>query len=213
MNKPYIKLTVTLSVLLIIMSCKDISTEVKSWVDVDETSEVLGSYHILENDGIKVFLPEVFKRYSTAEYENVLDSLVSKKDFETEINRLKTLRELKGNFYIYFDDVTRSTFTVNTLPFMPLQKEDAQMLLGIVRQSNETMLKGTNLKFEKLKASYSSTTKLQVFKGVFKISNPKDNTETYQSNYFVSTDSKTFFIKLTTGYEVDFDPYFKKFIL
>lgn len=212
MNRIY-KLLLIAITLLLFGSCKDISKEVQSWVEVDASSEVEGTYHFLEDDGIKVYLPEVFKRYTTVEYERVLDSLLSKKDRDLEIARLKTLRELDGNFYIYFDDVTRSTLTVNTLPFMPLRKEDAQMLLGIMRQSNEAMLAGSGLKFEKVKASYSATSKLQVFKGIFKVINPKDNTQTYQSNYVVSTDSKTFFVKLTTGYEVDFDPYFKKFIL
>lgn len=213
MSKQYIKIVAVVVLMITLFSCNDITKEVQNWMEVNETQDVVGNYHYLENDGTKVFLPNVFNRYSSAEYENVLESVLEKKDLDTELKRLKTLRELEGNFYIYYDKLSRSTFTVNTMPYMPLYKHDAQMLLGIMRQSNEKMFQGSDYEFEKVKASYSSTNKLQVFKGVFKIHNKKTKLDVYESNYFVSSDGKTFFIKLTTGGNVDFDPYFKKFIL
>ena len=69
-------------------------------MDVEEGAEIPGTYHFLENDGIKVFLPEVFERYTTVAYEKVLDSLLSKMDFEIEAKRLKNQRSVDVNLKI-----------------------------------------------------------------------------------------------------------------
>ncbi|WP_353777726.1 hypothetical protein [Winogradskyella sp. 3972H.M.0a.05] len=199
---------------ILVCSCNDISKGAQGWMaDVNEGDNLEGTYHFLENDGIKVFLPKVFERYSAVDYEKVLDSIVSKENIEVEKKRLKELRDMDGNFYIYFEPESFSSLTVNTLEYMPLRKEDAQQLLGIMRQSYEELIKDTKLSYKKVTASYSEAASVQVFKAIFKVKNPSEKKESYQTNYFVSSNDKTFFIKLITGNEVNFDPYLKKIIL
>ena len=213
MNKITKHIVSLIALSLLFFACDDIAKGVPSWSEVNEGAELKGTYHFLENDGIKVFLPTVFERYSAVEYERVLDSIVSKENIKLEKARLKELRKMNGNFYIYFEPESLSSLTVNTLEYMPLHKQDAQRLLSIMRQSYEELIKENKLSYKKVTASYSETPRVQVFKAIFKVKNPREKTETFQTNYFVSSEDKTFFIKLITGNEVNFDPFLKKIIL
>ena len=86
-------------------ACLEIVPQIQNWAEMKNVDDVVGKYHYLENDGVKIYLPEVFNRYSSVEYQQVLDSLVSDKNLEYEHRRLKFMREMEGNLYIFFDDV------------------------------------------------------------------------------------------------------------
>lgn len=195
------------------LSCLNTIVEVKNWMEANSVEEVVGKYHYLENDAIKVYLPEVFDRYSAADYQKLLDSLVTKNDFEFESKRLKILRELQGGFYIYFDDETRSTFTINTLPYTPITKKDAQYLLGMISTSYERSTASSDLSYTKLSANYHGNGKQDIFRSIHRIENSKTNTEVYNSTYIISSKNKTVWIQITTPFEVDFDMFIQKMIL
>lgn len=194
-------------------SCFTIASDVKSWIEATNIEDVKGKYHFLTDDGIKIYLPDSFKKYSRAEYENILDSLTSKKDYELELKRLEFLREMAGNFYIFFDEDTHSTYTINTLPYMPLHKGDAQYILGMISRNNDKLSRQSNIKIEKITAKYNENSTAQIFKAIHKIENPKKQTTFFNSSYIVSSNNKTIYIQLLTGSNVDFDAYLKKIIL
>lgn len=194
-------------------SCLNTIVDVKNWMEINSIDEVTGRYHYLDNDGIKLYLPESFDRYSSVKYQQLLDSLTTKEDFEFESQRLKILRELEGDFYIFFDSETGSTFTINTLPYSPITKTDAQMLLGMISASYERSTRNTDLSFTKLTARYKGSEKQDIFRSIHRIDNSKTNSEVYNSTYIISSNNKTIWIQLTTPFEVDFDMFIQKMIL
>ncbi|WP_250434288.1 hypothetical protein [Hanstruepera flava] len=199
---------------IVISSClNSVATEVITWIESDNINEVEGSYHFLENDGIKIYLPSVFKKYSTVDYQNLLDSIVPEEAYKYEIARLNNMRKMDGNLYLFYDELSRSTYTINTVKYMPLQKRDAQFLLGMIRQNHEQTSHLSNLDFNKITAKYSSNKDVQIFKAVFRIDNPKIKTSVFSNSYIISSKQKTVLINLSTPYQINFDEYLQKMIL
>ncbi len=198
---------------LLLVSCLNVATEIKNWIEIGNIEEVNGTYHFLSEDGIKIYLPDTFKKYSTVEYQKLLDSLATKENYQIEIKRLQHLREMNGNFYIFFDEETRSTYTVNTMPYMPLYKRDAQYMLGLFSMNNRKMSNKTDLEFTKVTAKYNSSSGSQIFKAIYRINDPKNQLTSFNSSYIISSNNKTLYIQLFTGFDVNFDPFLQKMIL
>lgn len=194
-------------------SCLKMVSDVKSWIEIENIEDVSGKYHFLSDDGIKIYLPQSFKKYSSAEYQKVLDSLASKENYKLETKRLQVLREMKGNLYIFFDEETRSTYTINTLPYTPLYRTDAQYILGMIKMNNDKISNKTDLNFKKITANYTSNKTAQIFKAIYKIENTKKQTSTFNSSYILTSNKKTVFLQLHTGFDVNFDPFLQKMIL
>ncbi|WP_188374054.1 hypothetical protein [Winogradskyella haliclonae] len=199
--------------IITLQSCKnDIKIENVFEQNV-ETNTLPGKKHFLEEDDIQIFLPKVFERYAAAEYETVLDSLVqNKKQFLLERERLKNLRGLKGNNYIFFAPGVNATYFVNTIPYAPIRKQDAQKLLGIIRQNQNRATENTQVEFTKITAKYSSLTSAQVFKAIFRVDLKKEKTFYFQHAYFISSNQKSVLLNLTTPMDLDLDPYIEKMI-
>lgn len=201
-------------ILLSFNSCfNTVATEVKNWIEINNIEDVKGSYHFLGDDGIKIFLPQSFKKYSSVGYQQVLDSLATKKNYDLEMKRLQVLREMEGNFYIFFDKETRSTYTINTLPYTPLHRGDAQYILGMISMNHKKIAQKTDLEFTKITAKYNSNKTTQIFKAIHRIDDTKKSISTYNSSYILTSNKKTVFLQLHTGFDVDFDPFLQKMIL
>ncbi|MBP0904361.1 hypothetical protein ACFSKN_12650 [Mariniflexile gromovii] len=214
MNKnPFILVILFSFLMLSSTSCLTIAKDVKNWIEINDIEDVQGKYHFLTQDQIKIYLPDTFKKYSRAGYEKLLDSLANKKDFELELKRLESLREMEGNFYIFFDEETRSTFTINTMTYMPIHKGDAQFILGMISLNNKKIAKESNLEITKITAKYSATDKMQLFKAIHKIDHKKKQLTNYNASYILSANKKTIYIQLLTGFDVNFDPFLQKMIL
>ncbi len=194
-------------------ACLDVMSGISSWNEYTNIEDVEGQKHLLEDDGIKVFLPVAFKKYPYTAYQHVLDSVLPEKDYHFELARLKNMREMEGHLYIFFDGMTRSTFTVNTIPYKPLYKQDAQYLLGMIRQGNERISEITNAKYTKLTGAYNDGVNAQIFKVVYKVEHPDWLNTVYNASYIISSNRKTLFIQLTTPFEVNFDPFLQKMII
>ena len=182
-------------------------------MEATSVEDVDSNYHYLENDGIKIYLPEVFERYSSVGYQQLLDSLGTKKEVEFEKKRLKALRDVEGSFYIYFDKETGSTYTINTLTYTPLRREDAQFLLGMITASYERSSQDSDLSYTKLTAKYNDAGTQNIFRSIHRIDNQKTNMQVFNSNYIISSKKKTVWIQITTPFEVDFDMFIQKMIL
>ncbi|RSK39260.1 hypothetical protein [Mangrovimonas spongiae] len=194
-------------------SCVQLASEVKSWVELNENDEVFGKYHHLSEDNIKLFLPEVFKKYSLSAYQEELDSLLDEKEYKHELHRLNMMKSMKGNFHIFFDKETKSTYTLNSLPYTPLYKRDAQFILGMIRKRYEAETRNMNASFEKVTAKYNSSNGVQLFKVIYKIRYENYPVDAYNTSYIISSNKKTVMINLTTPFDVYFDPFIQKTIL
>jgi hypothetical protein len=199
---------------LSLTSCLEVANEISDWTKIDDINQIDGKTHYLGDDGIKLFLPTTFKKYSTIEYLNLLDSLVvDNEEMELERTRVKYMRELEGNHYIYFDKTLNATYTLNTIPYLPITRQDAKFILGIVRQSQEEMSMLSDLEYEKITAKHNDNGKTQIFKAIFKITDTKKQQKGFQHAYYISSKNKTVLINLMAPFEANFDPFLEKMIL
>lgn len=212
LKKPIV---ISLSIIrLLLTSCIEVANEIKDWTQYDDINKVEGTTHYLGDDGIKLFLPTTFKKFSTIEYLSLLDSLVvDNTEMEIERTRVKHMRELEGNHYIYFDNTINSTYTLNSIPYLPISRQDAKYILGMIRQGQEQLSSQTDLEYEKITAKHNDNGNTQIFKAIFKISNSKLNQEAYQHAYYISSNQKTVLIHLMAPFEVNFNPFLEKMIL
>lgn len=202
-----------LFLVLVTTSCAELAKEATTWTEIEDEHAVPGKYHFLESDGTKIFLPESFKRYSISDMQKVMDSLMDGDAYEYEVNRLNELKDAKGEFYIYYDKDSGSSCMISTLEYMPMSKDDAQELLGFMRFRSDESFGDFGINFERISAIYSGDSQKYIFKAVFRLSEPKKDNEWYHSSYVVTSNLKTIYVQLITGFEVDFDPYITKTIL
>jgi len=214
LNKLTIKMNkVSIYIILLffaLSSCSQLEEETKNWFKSENTSDIAGNYHFLSDKGIKVFLPEDFKKYSLVEYQELLKKATNKKTYNYEIERLTILREMEGSFYIFFDKNSGSTFTINTIPHFKFSREDASQLLGYIKLTNEQIEAKKNINLTKLTAKYTGNTRQQIFKSIHKIENKKSKTESYNTAYIISSNDKTVIMQLLTSAQVEFDSYIQK---
>jgi hypothetical protein len=212
-NKKFILIALCIFSLLS-TSCLEVAKEIKDWTQAENINEIDGKTHFLSDDGIKVFLPTSFKKYTSIAYLALLDSLVTdNKDLELERQRFKNIREMEGNHYVFFDNTINATYTIYTFPLTPIFRQDAMFILGIVRQNHDQISETTDLKFTKITAKHNDNGKVQVFKAIFKLENVKLQQQAFQHVYFLSSKKKTALINLTAPFQIDFDPFLEKMIL
>ncbi|NRD20505.1 hypothetical protein HNV08_10645 [Winogradskyella eckloniae] len=201
-------------ILLLFTSCYEVAKEIKDWTQNNASDHIISTQHLLEKDGIKIGLPDSFERYNFADYELLLDSLVlDNNNLKIEHARLKNMRAMEGNHYVFFDHSTYSTYTINSIPYTPISRQDAKFLLGLIRQNQDYIASTTDLTYTKITAKHNTTGNTQIFKAIYKIENTNLNHHAFQHVYFVSSNNKTVLINLSTSFNVDFDPYLEKMIL
>ena len=167
LKKPIV--TFLLTLLLLFLSCDD---KTKNKVISDNNSyesSISNNTQFLENDGIKLLLPENFKRYSSAEYEVILKTLTKGKILDLEEKRLRHLRNIDGNHYIYFDKASKSTILVNTIPYTPILRKNATSILADITRDLIEICKISKQDFSKVTGKYSETPKAQIFKSIHKV--------------------------------------------
>jgi hypothetical protein len=217
MNKKDLRMkpneVVILCLLLLMTSCAELAKEATSWTDIEDEDAVPGQYHFLESDGTKIFLPMQFERYSISAMQKVMDSLMDGDAYNYEVKRLNQLKDAKGELYVFYDKDSGSSCMISTIEYMPLSKDEAQQFLGFMRFNSDKKFGDSGIDFERLSAVYSGEPKKYIFKAVFRLAEVKNNTEWYHSSYIVTSNLKTIYVQLVTGFEVDFDPYITKTIL
>ena len=205
---------ITIITLLSLTSCEEAIKELNNWEVTENIEELPGKYHFLEKEGIKVFLPEVFERTSMAEYLDLVKKSGSKDEYAFEVNQFKARSKMDGNFYIYFDKESGSTYSIYARPYLQMFKEDASNLLNVIRKNQEEAAKDLPRKFTKLTAKFDDSRGPQIFKAVYKIENTKKKSHVYQHSYIVSNNDHTVFINLTTPIEdVNFDVFLQKMVM
>lgn len=210
MVKKFSVYIIFLFVLTTAVSCLEVGQRVVDWMALEEGDvEVDGKYHILEEDGIRVFLPTNFKRYSLAEYQQTLKAKLSKEEADIQIQNINQKAQLEGELYIYFEEVSGSTCLVFGMPYTEMRKSDAQLFLGMMRTQVEKYLDATS-KYEKITAKYVGYPNQYIFKSVYKISSEEKNFEYYNALYFVTRKGKTIAFQIITPVGVYFDPFIEK---
>ncbi|TCK66695.1 hypothetical protein DFQ05_1969 [Winogradskyella wandonensis] len=197
---------------LLLQSCKgDIKVD-SIFENEAPKNTLIGEKHFLEEDGIQLQLPENFKRLSIAEYSEILEKKSNKSKFLLERQELKNTRSLNGNSYIFRTPEGKSSYFVNTIPYSEIKKEDAQKLLGIIRQNQDNVAENYKVEFSKVTAKFKSITGAQIFKAVFKANFKRHKQTQYQHTYFINSNQKSVLLNLITTEDIDFDKYIQKMI-
>ena len=199
---------------LMFTSCLEVAKEFKDWTQVEDINTIEGKTHLLSDDGIKIFLPTSFKKYTSIAYLELLDSLVTdNKELSLERERFRQIREMEGNHYVFFDNTINATYTINTVPHTPITRQDAKYILGMVRQNHDLVAETTDMRFTKITAKHNDNGKVQVFKAIFKLENLKLQQQAFQHVYFLSSKKKTALINLMAPFQINFDPFLEKMII
>ncbi len=194
----------------VLVGCNEMTSSTATSKD---KPSIEGKYHFLEDTGTKIYLPSSFERYSLTRYQRLLDSLTTKREYKVETERLNTLSKMDGSLYIYFDSISRSTYTINTMPYYEFTRNDASQVLSMIRANNERVMKNSDAKFERITAKYGGTTKQQLFKAIYKVTGKSMKNDVFNNSYIISSNEKTVFIQLATAVETDFDPYIEKMVI
>ena len=104
-----------------LFSCFEVGKQVVDWMELkDDNTEVelKGEYHFLEENGVRIFLPLSFKRYSMAEYQQTLKTKLPEEEANAQIKNINHKANLDGELYIYFDEESGSTCLVFGMPYM-----------------------------------------------------------------------------------------------
>ena len=120
---------------------------------------------------------------------------------------------MDGSLYIYFDKNTKSTYTINTRPYIKFDKDNASQLLGLIKSNNDKVTKNSGAKFTKITAKYGGNANQQLFKAIYKISGKRMKNDMFNSSYIISSNEKTVFIQITTATKTDFDNFIEKMLL
>ena len=213
MNKPFKPYCYLIILVTIMCSCLNESNSLKNIDKILTTEKAIGKYHFLEDNGTKIYLPSDFERISLTKYQRLLDSLSTKKEYKFETERLNSLSDMDGSLYIYFDKISKSTYTINTRPYIKFDKDNANQLLGLIKSNNDKVTKNSGAKFTKVTAKYGGNANQQLFKTIYKISGKHMKNDIFNSSYIISSNEKTVFIQITTALKTDFDPFIEKILL
>lgn len=191
----------------VLLSCTEVIRGSLSWRNSDNY-EVTGNYFFLDKDNTKLFLPEGFALMSVNDYAKYIDTLKLPQDRkDKEMARIQYAQQVSKNFYMYRDSISESIMTAASGNFLNFNKDDARMLLNILKQNHEREKELTGFSYEKLEANYMTSGDAKIFKAVYKAINPDTKNEVYKNVYIISDNGRTFFFNLFTGFEVYFDPY------
>ena len=173
---------------------------------------LIGKKHFLEEDGIQIQLPENLERLSNAEYSDALKKLAKDKKFQLQQKTFDYTRKLNGNSYIYFDKNSKLSYLINSIPYEEITKDDAQKLLGIIRQNQKNAKESIKVDYTKITAKHTEITGAQIFKAIFKADLKKGKDTFYEHTYYISSNEKSVLINIMTLEESNFDKYIEKMI-
>lgn len=212
MNKPFH----IVLILVLLVSCKKDTSKQATYEKYLIQPEDVGEFHKLENDNIKIFLPEGFQLVSDEEIisfqKEIKDEKLRYYYEQTFVQR----KAMKGNFYNFYGNNYATEVSVQTLPYMPFSKQNAKELLFYLRKGNERFQEVTGIYHTKITSTYSGDASLQIFKAKYRLSyfeqedEEKEDYEMFRTVYLITSNKKTFSVTILSPFEDDFDPYIRK---
>jgi len=209
-------LNILLIMMLGLVSCKKDASEQATYEKYLIKPEDRGEFHALENDNMKIFLPEGFEAVSDEEIKKFHKQIANKKERYYYEKTFELRKAMKGNFYNFYGNNSATEVSVQTLPYMPFSKQNAKELLFYLRKGNERFQEVTGIYHTKITSTYSGERSLQIFKAKYRLSyfeqedEEKENYEMFRTVYLITSNKKTFSVTILTPFEDDFDPYIRK---
>ncbi len=192
-----------------------VKNDLVNWATTEEGVQIDGTYHFIEDNGVKIFLPKDFNRTPMANFQEILKkSIKDKAKFNHEINRLNSLKDYgSGPLHIFYDTISGSSYTIKEMEYAPISRNDAKYLLGLISEGNKKTARNSNLSYEKLTAKYHGSSDKFIFKAIYKVTSTEENLNWFNNIYVITQNGKTVLIHLITGFDVYFDPFIEKTIL
>lgn len=128
-----------------------------------------GAYHSLPDDGIKIFLPEGFRKLTVSDITGFLDSVPNEKMREYLKKSYRLRKFMPGNYYDFFNEEYFGEAVVTTMKYMPFDRSTAGQLLFYLRMSHEKEQKITGIGYEKLASTYMGNENMSIFKAIYKL--------------------------------------------
>ncbi|MGJ8667048.1 MAG: hypothetical protein ACSHW7_11810 [Patiriisocius sp.] len=170
-----------------------------------------GNYEFLEDNGVKIFLPENFERISLATYTDYANKNNKNKQAQYTLRYVNELKQNKGNVYIFLNKENGATVITNTMEFMSFNKEDAQQLLGMMTMNNDRVAEETKLEYENLTAKYNHMEGHDIFKSVYKVDDKsKKGKSWFNNSYIMTANGKTIYMQMASETEMNYDPFVLK---
>lgn len=196
------------------ISCIDNVNDLNNWGNDQAINDLSGNYHFLEEEGIKIFLPENFNRINNYDLKKYADSIGKNYDYSFKIHQPKEALYKDINSYIYVDKSKQSTYSITVLPQQKFVEADAKNLLTTIRGFQDKAIGNSKVVFKKQTAKFFDNRGVQIFKTVYKVENKTLKTESLHYSYFLSNKNHTVFVNLTSQEdEENFDLYLQKMIL
>lgn len=177
---------------------------------------LVGEYHRLGIESMKVFLPEGFKELTDEEIKAFHKQIEDKKTRYYYEKSFEQQAQIKGNFYRFYGEEYASEVIVHTLPYMPFNKGDATYLLAYLQRDFDQFQRISGIFHNKIKATYSGDRSLQVFKAKYRLTRWSDDSvredeyEMFKTVYLITINKKTFMYTILMPLEFDFDPFVRK---
>lgn len=190
-------------------SCKEVAEKTVETIAEVEKKELIGKYHSIKSEKIKIFLPEEFKHISESNYLKEIQRTREISIFNSEKERLKFVKDSGRKIYLF--EYFKSGSMVNILPerYVEFNNSDAKYMLAIIDKT----IKSNNhpeTTFEIMESQFKGNKNLSIFKVIYKIKLPKTTVAVYKYVYFISYNKKSVFVNLETPVLFDFDPYIEK---
>ncbi|WP_151894026.1 hypothetical protein [Patiriisocius marinistellae] len=170
-----------------------------------------GTYEFLEDNGVKVFIPNGFERISLATFTSFAKENKKNKQAQYTLRYINELKQKKGNVYIFLNKETGATVITNTMEFMSFNKEDAQQLLGMMTMNNDRVAEDTKLEYKKMTAKYNHMEGHDIFKSVYQVDDTSRKGKSwYNNSYIMTANGKTIYIQLASETDINYDPFVLK---
>lgn len=207
------KITLPLIVIAFIsslFSCMEAVKETQKVILENKKPELEGKFFPIESQGIRLFLPKEFKKLSKSEYLELIEQSADTMALSLENERLRNIYLSGREIYLFLHTTSNSILSVIPTDYVKFNKSDAQMLLNQIRYNNDEINASTGVIFNKKEARFFGTKEAQIFKAIYQVTVPKNQSEHYKQIYFVSFNNKSFALTLETTFIIDFDPYLEK---
>ncbi len=190
-------------------SCKEVAEKTVETIAGVEKKELIGKYHTIKSEKIKIFLPEEFKHISESNYLKEIQRTREISIFNSEKERLNFVKDAGRKIYLF--EYFKGGSMVNILPerYVEFNNSDAKYMLAIIDKA----IKSNNhpeTTLEIMESQFKGNKNLSIFKVIYKIKLPKASVAVYKYVYFISYNKKSVFVNLETPVLFDFDPYIEK---
>jgi len=196
-------------IIVTFVSCKE---AVKEVIKTAKPVPVLeGQYYDIKNYPVKLFLPKGYKNIPRHQI------LKEAQNIENDFLRKQLIRSLESQIEHNIDKQyllspsDGSVVSLAEIPYMPLNKEVASQILGLLEIENQQIYEQTSLRRILIDKRFKSNKSMKAFKAVYQIEGVEDKaTKNFFHLYVLEIGNKLYIINLEIAYEANFEPYFLK---